>query len=123
MKKLKVTIYSISSLAYMGLIFYLSSIPTEIKLSSFSAFDKLSHMIAYGILASLIYLTLKEMNVRGRHLLALAFGISFLYGVSNEINQYFLSWRDADGLDVVANGVGAFSFLTVLRYRASYQNR
>jgi VanZ family protein len=107
----------------MGLIFYLSSIPTEIKLSSFSAFDKLSHMIAYGILASLIYLTLTEMNVRGRHLLALAFGISFLYGVSNEINQYFLSWRDADGLDVVANGVGAFSFLTVLRYRASYQNR
>ncbi len=101
----------------MGLLFYLSSVPMEIKAPTFSAFDKLSHMVAYGILAVLIYFALREMDVGKRYLLLLAFVISSVYGLFNEIHQHFLPWRNADVFDAIANGIGAFLFPLVLRLR------
>ncbi len=118
----RVKIFSVLSLIYMALIFYLSSYPLEMRLFPFHFRDKLIHAVMYGVLASLVYLTLEGMNVPGRYVLTLAFTISFLYGVSNEIYQHFIPWRRAEILDVVANGVGAFCFLMVFRLKTLYQN-
>jgi len=118
-----VNIYSIVSVLYMGLVFYLSSYPVQMRVPSFSSFDKLSHIGAYGILACLVYLGLWKMNVATRHLLALSFLISFLFGISNEIHQYFIPCRTAEILDVVANGIGAFCFPLVFRLRTLHRGK
>jgi len=106
----KISIYLILSAIYMGLIFYLSSYPVEMKVPGFSAWDKVVHAVVYGILAAMVYLGLREMAVGGSYLILVAFGISFFYGIFNEIHQYFVPWREADVLDVMANGVGALCF-------------
>ena len=99
-------IYPVLTLLYMGLIFYLSSSPLPMTFYPFSFFDKLVHIIEYGILASLIYLSLRDIKVSKNHLFILAFTISFLYGVSDEIHQYFVPLRQFDYLDIVADGMG-----------------
>ena len=100
----------------MGLIFCLSSYPEPTEVPSLPCFDKAVHVVEYGILASLVYLALRNMKVSSRYLLAVAFTIAFMYGVSDEIHQYFVPSRDADVLDVVADGIGALCFLFPLRY-------
>lgn len=102
-------IYWIIALFHMGLIFLFSSFPPAVELPSFSFADKLAHLFAYGLLASLIYFALRksEANV---HPIFIPFLIAFLYGVSDEIHQYFVPGRDADVFDAVADAVGGFIF-------------
>ena len=106
----------------MGLIFYLSSYPVAIKVPSFSYSDKLAQIVGYGVLGSLIYVALKKGNVNKHHVVTLAFTISFLYGVSDEIHQYFVPWRQGDIFDVMANGIGALCFPLAFRLRTHSQN-
>jgi VanZ family protein len=101
--------YWIISLLYMGLIFILSSFPPPMELPSFSFADKLAHLLEYGVLASLIYFALKKSQA-SLHPILIPFLVAFLYGVSDEVHQYFVPGRDADLFDAVANGVGAFVF-------------
>ena len=108
-----VNIYSVVCVVYMGVLFVLSSSPTEIEVESFSAFDKLVHVGAYGVLAVLIYLVLQRVG-ESRYVFGFAFLGSFVYGIVNEVRQAFLPWRDADIADVAANGIGALCFLLVL---------
>ena len=103
--------------AMMGLIFYFSSYPVAIKVPSFSCSDKLAHVAAYGVLASSIYVALKKGNVNKHHVVAVAFAISFLYGVSDEIHQYFVPGRQGDIFDVIANGIGALCFPLAFQHR------
>lgn len=112
--------YWMLSLIYMGLIFCISSYPEPTKVPSPPYFDKAVHILEYGLLASLVYLALRDMKVPGRYLVGLAFAIAFLYGVSDEIHQYFVPGRHAEILDVLADGIGAFSFLLAFQY---YDNR
>jgi len=102
-------VYWIISVLYMGLIFILSSFPPPMELPSFSFADKLAHLLEYGVLASLIYFALKKSRA-SVHPIFIPFLIASLYGVSDELHQYFVPGRDADLLDAVANGVGAFVF-------------
>lgn len=106
----------------MGLIFCLSSFPLPIKVLSFSYLDKLFHVLEYGILASLIYLALRDTNTTKHHLFGLAFAIAFLYGIADEIHQYFVRGREADLFDVLADGIGALGFSLVLYLKPYWQN-
>lgn len=95
MIKRNISIYWLLSLLYMGLIFYLSSYPVAIKVPSFPCSDKLAHIAAYGVLASLIYIALKKGNVNKHHVVALAFTILFLYtSQMRSISILFLGARE-----------------------------
>lgn len=61
--------------------------------------DKVGHAAAYAVLGALLTLA------TGRVCLAVV--IATLFGVSDEIHQYFVPGRAADVFDVVADGVGA----------------
>lgn len=61
--------------------------------------DKLGHAGAYAVLGGLLTLA------TGRVWLAVL--LATLFGVSDEIHQYFVPGRQADVLDVVADLVGA----------------
>lgn len=61
--------------------------------------DKVGHAGAYAVLGALLTLA------TGRVWLAVL--LATLFGVSDEIHQYFVPGRAADVYDVVADGVGA----------------
>ena len=62
-------------------------------------FDKVAHAIEYGILAALI--------LRASQRPLWAFVGASLYGLSDEIHQYFVPGRSANPLDLLADMTGA----------------
>jgi VanZ family protein len=73
-------------------------------------FDKLQHMIAYLVLSGAISLWFPPEQ-RERHwlrTLLLTVLISSVYGVIDEVHQYFVPGRDCNVWDWVADTIGAF---------------
>lgn len=101
-------IYWILSILVMGLIFLFSSFPPPMELSFLFA-GKPIHLLAYGVLASLIYFA-REKSRALFHPIFIPFLIAFLYGISDEIHQHFVPGREADVFDALANALGAFVF-------------
>jgi VanZ family protein len=67
----------------------------------------LGHMFNYGVLAFLAARAFAwDRPYDGRHAV-LAFLVSFLYGVSDEVHQWFVPTRSFQVRDMVVNGLGA----------------
>ena len=79
------------------------------KLPSFSCADKIAHVFEYGLLASLVYCALRKSEA-DTHPILTPFLIAFLYGISDEIHQYFVPGREADVFDALADGMGPLYF-------------
>jgi VanZ family protein len=93
------------TVGYMSLIFYLSSQNYNLpKLPANS--DKLIHACIYFPLAFLLYLSLRTCGIR-KHILAVAFLLAGIYGITDELHQFFVPGRDASIGDAVANFTGA----------------
>ncbi len=96
-------------LLYMGLIFYLSSIPyaTQPKpLKGVQEAPILEHILEFAILGFLLVPGFKGLRVRRFLLLALVVGI--LYGVTDEVHQIFVPGRYPSLIDVLADSLGVF---------------
>jgi len=93
---------------YMGVIFIASSIPGE-ALPKISISDKIIHLVEYGILSWILGKALrtsqKEIFLKQATLLAII--MTILYGISDELHQAFVPWRNPDIYDVVVDGIGA----------------
>ncbi len=84
-----------------------SSLPTP---QGILGFDKLQHLIAYLVLAataSFWFSPAQREFHRLRTLFLLVF-ISSLYGVSDEVHQFFVPGRDCNVWDWIADTIGAF---------------
>ena len=95
---------------YAGIIFIYSSQSSPALVPKILYGDKLLHLIEYAILAYLIARAAKNspsLKLRA-HFRILAIGLAFLYGLSDELHQYFVPGREAEILDVLTNGVGAY---------------
>ena len=71
--------------------------------------DKFLHFGAYGLLGILFfraYETLPLKNFKNL-LILISIGSATVYGISDEIHQYFVPARQADILDVIANTIGS----------------
>jgi VanZ family protein len=104
---------------YAGLIFLLSSLEHPPPLTEQIRFgDKMAHALGYGVFGFLLLRGLKRSGAPWP--LFLAWGIATLYGVSDELHQYFVPGRDADLLDLLADSVGAlvggFAYLGARRW-------
>ena len=98
--------------AYAAMIFYLSSLshPEEYLPSLFSTLsDKLLHALEYGALGVLSYRAFRfaASPWAARHALVLAIAASVLYGLSDELHQAFVPFREADVWDLLADTAGA----------------
>jgi hypothetical protein len=120
--------YWIPLLAYAGCIFMLSSIPGDGmpqlpfkgSLPDFLAehFDKVVHFFLYACLGWLC-LRLLVMGTRVSFLQAALFAcmMTSVYGISDELHQYFVPNRSCDIWDWVADTFGGlFGILVVYRF-------
>ncbi len=102
----KFIFYWLPLILFMSLIFYLSSLPClpsgPVKIIFI---DKWEHMVEYFILSILIFRLGRRYNVKKRYLIAISF--AGLYGIIDEIHQYFVINRVCSIYDMLANYIGA----------------
>ncbi len=84
----------------------------------FEGADKMAHFIVYGILAALVSVGLHRAPKGNSALVRLYAPILFatLYGISDEIHQYFVPGRTFSILDMVADGIGAITAQSLCLY-------
>ena len=92
---------------WAGVLFYLSHQPGTLTQPLFPLQDKLEHFTAYAILGFLGMGSLRATTYGYRPkqawLICLLVG---LYGITDEVHQYFIPGRVADGFDVAADIAG-----------------
>jgi VanZ family protein len=96
-------------IVYCVFIFIQSHLPAPFEMPEVSHLDKLLHFGAYGVMAILFYRTYLAgwPQAMKRTLIWASVISTALYGLSDEIHQYFVPDRCADPLDWMADAVGA----------------
>lgn len=113
MKKLVVFFVRILPFLYMGVIWMLSSLPhnavIELPMSTIDRYVKESlHLVEFAILYLLFvlaFLTTDKFSLRVSFWCAV---VASLYGIIDEIHQYFVPYRSATFIDVVKDIVGVY---------------
>lgn len=92
---------------YCAFIFYLSA-QSHVPLDKlFSHQDKVMHLFIYAIMGLLAWRWFAHF-VRNSPLLAVyCIGFCGLYGLSDEVHQFFVPGRTADSYDLIADITGA----------------
>lgn len=95
-------------LAWMALIFFGSSMQLKQGASPFTYADKVVHFFEYGILGVLLFNALeKKSSVTSVTLLiTLTTVLTGLYGLSDEIHQYFVPTRECSYFDLIFDVAG-----------------
>jgi VanZ family protein len=93
----------------MGLIFFLSSLPSQKLKISKEIPDYILHIIEYFLLCIFLFLGytkgIKERFTKKAYFIAVI--ISTLYALSDEFHQSFVPTRDANIRDIFADIIGA----------------
>jgi VanZ family protein len=92
-----------------GGIWYLSSQSTLPRVKGILGFDKFQHLFAYLVLSVAIGLWISPASWRKRRVLGffLTAAIASIYGVIDEVHQYFTPGRDCNIWDWIADTLGA----------------
>jgi VanZ family protein len=115
------------AVAYMALIWVLSSMPVQVDLEEVPFHDKGVHFVEYGVLALLLGHALRgNWPPLGPVKVVLsAFALSTLWGYLDELHQAFVPGRDSSLMDLLADALGstlgacAFFLFDKLRKRRS----
>ena len=93
---------------YCVIIFVGSSIPGDRIDIDGPGVDKLIHTIEYSILSLLLFLSLRLSSTIEMNAVFWVSAIgSSLYGLSDEIHQLFVPFREFDVLDIICNTSGS----------------
>jgi len=105
----KFLIYWFPIILYCLLIFIQSSYPSIKNAPELPYLDKVLHFVAYALLGILFLRAFKTSRIKNNVnlMLILSVLLSFLYGISDEIHQYFVPYRSAELMDVLADMLGA----------------
>ncbi len=103
-------------------IYVQSALPSPDLGPTFPMKDKAMHALVYGVLA-ILFLRACRLTWPGwrapLQLLAAGTAVALLYGFSDELHQAFVAARQADPLDLLADGIGGLfgsaAYLTVAR--------
>jgi len=103
--------WPLCTLAYCGWLYWMSSGPVSVIATGFSGLDKLSHVAAYGLLAVLCVLSMERgaRNWPPTALFWIPALFAAVYGISDELHQYFVPSRQADLLDWLADAAGGMA--------------
>ena len=104
---------------YAGLIFYLSAQPhPETHLPFVTHFsDKVLHVIEYAVLGALCYRAIRGSGNDSwrQQAVPVAILLASSYGMSDEVHQAFVPFRESSWLDWLADTVGAALGVTAMR--------
>ena len=94
---------------YCLLIYIQSSYPSPEEVPQLPYIDKVLHFAAYALLSALFLRAFKTLPIKDniRLITILAITLSSLYGISDEIHQYYVPYRDADIMDALADIIGS----------------
>jgi len=106
---------------YCGLIFIQSSYSSYDGLPQFNGADKLWHFCAYAVLGALFHRAFSNspINLKARQIVLVSIVYASVYGLSDEIHQYFVPSRQASLADWGADIFGSIG--GVCFYRLFYQ--
>jgi VanZ family protein len=84
-----------------------SSYPSPESVPDWPYIDKLLHIAVYALLGALFLRAFKTLRIQHNLKLVMILSIllSSLYGISDEIHQYFVPFRNADFMDALAMAV------------------
>ncbi len=117
-KKRYIVLYWCPVVIYCTLIFLQSSFPAPDKIPDLPHIDKVLHFSAYALLGALFFRAYRRPSITKNitFLILLSIFSSTLYGITDEIHQYFILERSADPLDALTDFIG--SIIGVISYRA-----
>ena len=94
---------------YCLIIYIQSDHPSPEEIPSWTYLDKILHFGAYGLMGILFFRAYETLPLRNNKglLILISIGSATLYGISDEIHQYFVPFREAEIMDVVANTMGS----------------
>jgi VanZ family protein len=95
-------------IAYCAFVYIQSSYPSPESLPSFDFSDKLYHFAGYALMGILFYRAYVTLPIKDNTSLLILFSMisAALYGLSDEIHQSFVPYRDGNLLDAVADALG-----------------
>lgn len=104
---------------WAGIIFWFSSIPDlKTGLEYDFLLRKIAHITEYFILTFLLYRAFRDSFSMNAFCLFMYPAIfSFLYAISDEIHQYFVSNRRCSAQDVLIDGIGIIGSCILIRIR------
>jgi len=104
-------LYWLPLILYCLMIYIQSAHPSPEQIPSFPFVDKVLHFAAYGILGILFYRAYQTLRIKNniQLLMVLSAVSASLYGISDEIHQSFVPFREAESADAIADTIGAFS--------------
>src|SRR3954466_6080467 len=95
-------IIRVSPFLYMAAVWMMSSMPTDavVELPKWDSIVKESlHLVEFGILYMLLFLAALTFNGVSPKLNLILILVSSLYGLSDEVHQYFVPYRSATIID------------------------
>ena len=116
-KTKKFICYWLPIILYCLLIYFQSSRPSPENIPEIPYIDKLLHAAAYALLGALFLRAFRTLKIKNhlKLIMILSMFLSTLYGISDELHQYFVPYRKAELTDIAANMAG--SILGVLIYQ------
>ena len=94
---------------YCLFIYIQSDHPSPEQIPVFPYVDKVLHVTAYGIMGILFFRAYQTLRFKDnmKMLMFLSVVSASLYGISDEIHQSFVPFREAEVADAVADMIGA----------------
>ena len=110
--------YWLPIIIYCLLIFLQSSFPSPEELPPVTHLDKFLHFIAFACLGALFFRALRTLKIQNnvKLIMTLSILLSSLYGISDEIHQHFVPYRDADIFDALFDVLGSVFGVFVYRF-------
>jgi len=104
-------LYWLPLILYCLFIYIQSDHPSPEQIPVFPYVDKVLHVTAYGIMGILFYRAYQTLRLKDniKMLMFLSVVSASLYGISDEIHQFFVPFRQAEVADAIADMIGAFS--------------
>lgn len=105
-------------LAFMAIIFYVSSAPGDNLPNLFSFQDVVFHFSVYFMLSFFFCRALKNTYLGLSAAKVVLFGIIFgvMYGFLDEFHQAFVPGRSVSGFDVFIDGIGSSAGCLIFRW-------
>jgi VanZ family protein len=111
-------------IAYCVFVYIQSDYPSPDNLPSFDFSDKLYHFAGYALMGVLFYRAYQTLPLNGNTALLILLSMisAALYGLSDEIHQSFVPYRDGNLLDALADALGGVGGVYVYHFWATARN-